>query len=391
MTRALLILDGAAGEPIPELDERTALQVATTPALDELAQTGRIGTLFTLPEGVPPRQETGLLNLLGADLSDARSSRAALEAHAIGLQAGPNDLLLAASLVTVFEGTLTDPTAGLITDREAHVLFTALGTHFADRGVRFHELGHHRALFTWHDAGPIPRLRTTPPEDVVGLPTRRCIPAGWGSKPLRQLQREADEILAKHDINLVRGDLGESPASGLWLWGEARIPQLTARGAPIRRMFISASQVACGAAAALGWDVTACEHDDATYVDALRESAFDAQAEYELIAIHCESPLRYSLTGRCDRKIDALARLDGELVGPLVEQLRKTRAWRCMVASAVGASCLQRRLLDDAVIVCLAGTDIESNRGDAFDEENAESGELAFDRGSDALDYLLHH
>jgi 2,3-bisphosphoglycerate-independent phosphoglycerate mutase len=51
-TKTLIFLgDGMADEPIKELDGKTPLQAAHTPAMDRIAREGVSGTLHTLPEG----------------------------------------------------------------------------------------------------------------------------------------------------------------------------------------------------------------------------------------------------------------------------------------------------------------------------------------------------
>ena len=51
MKYIVIIGDGMADEPLPELGDRTPLEYATTPNLDRLAREGACGMLRTIPKG----------------------------------------------------------------------------------------------------------------------------------------------------------------------------------------------------------------------------------------------------------------------------------------------------------------------------------------------------
>jgi len=50
----VIILDGAAGWPLPAYGGRTSLQVASTPHLDRLCREGAVGLAQTVPRGAEP-------------------------------------------------------------------------------------------------------------------------------------------------------------------------------------------------------------------------------------------------------------------------------------------------------------------------------------------------
>ncbi|HLA80352.1 MAG TPA: cofactor-independent phosphoglycerate mutase, partial [Thermoleophilia bacterium] len=51
MRYVVLIMDGASGLAVEELDGRTSLEAAATPNLDRLAREGTVGLAHTVPEG----------------------------------------------------------------------------------------------------------------------------------------------------------------------------------------------------------------------------------------------------------------------------------------------------------------------------------------------------
>ena len=56
MKYAIVLPDGAADEPLPQLDGRTPLEAANIPNMDWIAQHGRLGRCVTIPAGYTPGQ-----------------------------------------------------------------------------------------------------------------------------------------------------------------------------------------------------------------------------------------------------------------------------------------------------------------------------------------------
>ena len=67
MKYVIVLGDGMADEPIPELGGLTPLEYAKTPELDALAKASEIGLAYTIPEGMCPGSDTANLSVLGYD------------------------------------------------------------------------------------------------------------------------------------------------------------------------------------------------------------------------------------------------------------------------------------------------------------------------------------
>ena len=67
MKYVVVLGDGMADEPIPEIGGRTPLEDARTPAMDALASVSEIGLVQTIPEGMKPGSDTANLSVLGYD------------------------------------------------------------------------------------------------------------------------------------------------------------------------------------------------------------------------------------------------------------------------------------------------------------------------------------
>ena len=63
MKYVIVLPDGAADVPLPQLGGRTPLEAARIPNMDRVAKTGRLGRLVTIPEGFTPGTDVGTLTV----------------------------------------------------------------------------------------------------------------------------------------------------------------------------------------------------------------------------------------------------------------------------------------------------------------------------------------
>jgi 2,3-bisphosphoglycerate-independent phosphoglycerate mutase len=82
MKYLLIVGDGMADYPVPELDNKTPLQTANKPNMDMIATKGCSGLLRTVPEGLTPGSGTAILSVLGYDPTRYYTGRGPFEAAA---------------------------------------------------------------------------------------------------------------------------------------------------------------------------------------------------------------------------------------------------------------------------------------------------------------------
>ena len=78
--------DGMSDEPISQLQDKTPLEYANTPMMDELSKKGEIGMVQTIPEGMKPGSDTANLAVMGYNPKKYYSGRSPLEALSIGVR-----------------------------------------------------------------------------------------------------------------------------------------------------------------------------------------------------------------------------------------------------------------------------------------------------------------
>src|SRR5687767_4913705 len=130
MKYILLVPDGAADDPLPELEGKTPMEAARTPNLDKLAERGRVGSVLTVPEGMYPGSDVANMALLGYEPAKYYTGRGPLEAAALEVPLEARDVAFRCSLVASDGETLLDYSAGHISTDEAHTLMALVHEKF---------------------------------------------------------------------------------------------------------------------------------------------------------------------------------------------------------------------------------------------------------------------
>ncbi|MBM4032874.1 MAG: cofactor-independent phosphoglycerate mutase [Planctomycetes bacterium] len=335
MKYAIVVPDGMADHPLERLGGRTPLAVAATPHMDAVAARGRLGLVCHTPRGLPPGSDVAMLSVLGCDPTECYTGRAPLEAASMGIELGPLDVAFRCNLVTVDGGTLVDHSAGHISNREAAVLIELLNARLGSPAIRFHQGVGYRHLMVYHGQEPL-AADCTPPHDILDQPFARHLPRGQGAELLISLMERSRELLARHDINDVRIDLGENPANMVWLWGGGRRPRLPsfAERYGKRGAVVAAVDLVRGIATCLGMDLIHVEGATGyiqTNFAGKGQAAIEALGRYDLVFVHIEAPDEAGHQGNIQAKVDAIEAIDQHIVGPLHAALEARGEYRLLV------------------------------------------------------------
>lgn len=393
MKYVLILPDGAADEPIAELNGQTTLQAAHLPHMDWIAANGRVGTVRTVPAGFTPGSDVATLSVVGYDVTKCYTGRAPLEAVARRISLEPDALVFRCNLVTIADGRMIDFSAGHILQAEAERLIGDLQAALGDERTRFYTGVSYRHLMTLRDADWM-KIEATPPHDIPGEPVAGRLPTGKGSDVIRSIMERAAEILETHEINQVRRDLGENPATGIWLWGQGPMPRIE----PFRAKFgltgagITGVDLFRGVAISAGWrmiDVPGATGYLDTNYKGKGEAAVKALDEVDIVAVHIEAPDEAGHNGNPAEKIKALEQIDEHIVGPLLEKLGKFDEWRVMVVPDHPTPCAKRTHTDVPPPFCMAGTGIFADEAAEFSEAAAAESDLHIDPGYELMEYFL--
>ncbi len=328
MKYVIVLGDGMADEPIESLGNRTPLEAAVTPVMDELAAKSEIGLVHTIPEGMKPGSDTANLSVMGYDPKQYYTGRSPLEALSIGVPMKDTDVALRCNIVTLSEEEpyeekrILDHSSGEISTEEAAVLLEAVKKELEKEGYRFYVGTSYRHCLIW-EQGQVVEL--TPPHDVLGQVIGQHLPA---DAVLREMQKKSYEILADHPVNRERKAKGLNPANSLWFWGAGTKPILTSFEEKNHKkgVMISAVDLLKGIAVGAGMDNICVEGANGgldTNYEGKAQAAVDALVNggYDFAYIHVEAPDEMGHQGSIEKKIKAIENLDGRVIRLVKEGL----------------------------------------------------------------------
>jgi 2,3-bisphosphoglycerate-independent phosphoglycerate mutase len=329
--RVLVILEGAAGEPQPELEGATPLEVARGVNTSALATRGATGWLDWASLDLSGRTEEALAVLLGVPPAEARAlRRGAVEAAAAVPPFAPWIYAFSGQFVTVDGDEVRDDRADGLSLDETRWLVDGLRTLPALTGTQWAVAASGRVLVA------LDSLSDAVDSGVPPVTGRSWSPAEPGDRT--RLMRAAAAWLPGQTVNTVRLDLGENPANVLWLWGGGA-PATISRafiGAPVKAVMVTDSPLARGLAALarmpvqpLGglWEATANPPvRDADGYAALLE-------KHELVIVYVEAPDGRGGYGAPVEKAKALDRIDLQVVARVAAATQRFPEHRIMVAA----------------------------------------------------------
>jgi len=327
MKYCVLIIDGAAGLPLPERDGKTCLELARTPNLDAMVTEGTLGLVRTVPPEMEPSSACACMSILGYDPKIYYRGRAAIEARSMGIAINEGEVVFRCNLVAVRDGNMWSYSSGYISTDEAQALIAALNESLANDEAHFYPGVSYRHLCKLKGHEDTLLATCTPPHDIPGKLVADFLPRGQGSEILRDLMARSEAVLREHPVNVARGERGDIPATTIWLfWGSGKVPDMPA----FKKVFSLNAAMTSGVDLLRGLaqmsDIEVLDIKGVT--DGLdndyavqAEGALKALERHDLVVIHIEAPDEAAHAGSIDDKIEAIQRVDDEVIS-------RFRFWR---------------------------------------------------------------
>jgi len=327
MKYCIVIIDGAAGLPLPERGGKTCLELAHTPNLDAMAEEGILGLVRTVPPGMEPSSACACMSVLGYDPKLYHRGRAAIEARSMGITIDEGEAVFRCNLVAIRDGKMWDYSAGHISTNEAQQLIGALNESLGSDKVHFYPGVSYRHLCQLKGQEDTLLANCTPPHDIHDKPINEFLPKGPGSELLRDLMKRSRAVLREHPVNVERRSRGDIPATMLWLfWGSGRVADMPAfkQIYKLSAAITSAVDVVRGLARMMSMgvlDIPGVKDGMDNDFTAQAVGALTALKEYDLVVIHIEATDEAAHAGSIDDKIEAIQRVNREV-------LSRIRSWR---------------------------------------------------------------
>ena len=331
MKYIIVLGDGMADEPIAELGEKTPLEYAKTPYMDKISKKAKIGLAKTIPEGMKPGSDTANLAVLGYDPEKYYTGRSPLEALSIGVDMEEGDIAIRCNIVTVSDDelpyekkTIIDHSSSEISTEDAKILLEAVKEEMEDDIYQYYLGTSYRHCTIWKN-GKVVDL--TPPHDILGKVIGEYLPE---DEKLREMMKKSYDILNNHPLNVERARKGLNKANSIWFWGAGTKPALDSFESKFGKKGAMISAVDLLKGIAVGADMNNIEVEGA---DGTLETNYEGKAQAavkavtedgnDFVYIHVEAPDEMGHQGSVERKIKAIEYLDGRIIGPVFDQMKR--------------------------------------------------------------------
>lgn len=407
MKYLLVIGDGMADNPVPQLHNKTPLQAANIPTIDRMAARGLTGSTINCPPPLPAGSETAILSIFGCDPRRYFTGRSPMEAAAAGIPLLPGDAAFRCNLVTFEDGEMPlekkrilSHSAGSIDGDSALESIDALlsDPRFAEAlaaaRMEIHRFPAFRQLAVQHSSD-ISGITLIPPHDHLGEEAGPLFPAGnQRAEVFARLMRLAHAILDRHPVTEKRRAAGKMPANGIWFWAEGTAIELPGFQAQygMEGAVVSAVPLCHGIGVLRGLEMVEVEGAtgelDTNFPGKL-EAVWNKLQQYDFVCLHLEAPDECTHNGDLPGKVQAIEWLDSKLVAPLLARLEAAGLdHRVLLLSDHKTLTATRGHDGDPVPFLLYDSRQDSGNGGVYDEAAGEQGPFV-ENGCVLLDRLL--
>lgn len=337
MKYILIIGDGMADNPVPELQGKTPLEVAHKPFLDELAKNSLLGHARTVPPSLPAGSDVAIMSIFGADPLRYFTGRSPLEAAGCGVTVEPGCASFRCNMITLEDGCkpfaqkkILSHNAGSIDGETSISIIQALCQDPEFRAA-MEQLKlsiiptpsfRHMAVQT---DGDIHGIVMKPPHDILGQAIGPYAFSGNdNAAALWNLMALANEKLEHLPLNEARRAAGKKPANGIWFWAEGTAVKMPSfvdtygHGGSV----ISAVPLVHGIGVLSGLKMVTVEgatgEVDTNYAGKLQAAKDALSGGDDFVCIHLEAPDESTHNGSLSDKLLAIHQIDEEILAPLV-------------------------------------------------------------------------
>lgn len=400
MKYVVILGDGMADFPLPELNDKTPLQYANKPNIDMLATKGTVGLVKTVPDGIAPGSDAANLSVMGYSPKIYYTGRSPLEAVSMGIELLPTDVALRCNLVYLSEAeneysdkTMIDYSSDEISTEEAGILIQAVNQAFKSENITFFPGISYRHCMVWSNGNT--GLGCTPPHDILERKIAEYMPKET-TGILKDMMIKSYAILNNHPVNQARRERGLRPANSIWLWGEGKKPALSSFKEKYNKTgaVISAVDLLKGIGICAGLDsidVEGATGNIHTNFIGKANATIDAiDNGYDFVYVHVEAPDECGHRHEIDNKVKSIELLDSQVVKPILDGLKKHKEYRVLVLPDHPTPLALRTHTSDPVpfIIYDSTNEISSEAG-SYDEFEAKKSGIFIEEGYKLMDLFI--
>lgn len=393
--KAIVFLgDGMADYPVPELNHKTPLMAAKTPAMDLIAKNGQTGLFKTIEDDMATGSAVANLSVLGYDPHVCFEGRGVLEAASLGVDLEESDLAMRVNLICAEEGKIKSHSAGHISDDEAAVLISDLQAHFADWPIRLTQGLSYRHLLVVPEGNA--GLLCIPPHDYVGaaiadhLVKATSQDAEQTAQLLNRMIEESARFLKNHPVNAQREAAGKQAANMLWPWSPGHKPRMQTfhERFGVSGAVISAVDLIKGLGVYAGLEVIDVPGATGLYdtnYEGKADACLDALKRHDFVYVHVEAPDEAGHEKNLKLKIQCIEDLDQRLIQRVLNGISSIDDFVIGLLPDHPTPVATGTHVRDAVPVAIWDSAKSPDTVCCFDEESVKNGELGMLRGNDFM------
>jgi 2,3-bisphosphoglycerate-independent phosphoglycerate mutase len=338
MKYILIVGDGMADYPVPELGNKTPLQAAYKPNMDSIAAQGQSGLIKTVPDELTPGSDAAICSVLGYDPKLYCTGRGPLEAPSRGIKLGKNDAAYRCNLITEKNGAIDDYSAGHLSIEESTKLIDAIKQAFdKPNKIEFYSGLDYRHFLILRNFPNPELIQCTPPHDAIGIKVSNVLPkakspeAEQETRLFRDLINGSRSILRSHPVNIAREKTGKKPANLIWPWGGGKKPSMPTLKEKygLKGAVISAVDLVKGIGTYAGMEIINVQGATGLYdtnYEGKADAALKALEGNDLVFVHVEAPDEAGHAKDAKLKVKTIEDLDKRLLGRILDGLNEPYA-----------------------------------------------------------------
>jgi 2,3-bisphosphoglycerate-independent phosphoglycerate mutase len=409
-----VLLDGIGDLPNPTLDDKTPLEAASTPNIDDLATKGKMGQVISVGKGISPQSDIAVFNMLGYDFHGQKyAGRGIVEIIGSGVDFRDGDLALRGNFATLENSKIIDRRAGRdIIKQEASTICSFLEDNIKfddpDVSVSITPTISHRAIikFRHNKKSLSDRITNTDPAygklngigiaktDVDNMNVLESMSEDnsessiLSTKIVNEFTTKSIALLKDHQVNLDRISQNKKPMSVILLRDAGNsVPHLQ----PINEKYgISTSclvdmPVEIGIAKIIGMDLFCSPK-----IDDYKQKGIEVAKilnSYNLVYVHIKGPDEYGHDGDALGKKSNIESIDENFFGAFLRSVTKNNV--VVISGDHSTPCIKKSHTDDPIPLLISGNGIKSDGSQRFTESWARKGSIGTLKGSEVISYVL--
>lgn len=364
MKYIVLLCDGLADRPIKELGDKTILQAANIPNINNCAKEGMCGYIHSTPEGMNPGSDICNLSIFGYNPKLYYTGRSPLEAMSMGIDLGPNDMAFRCNMVTIKDNIMESFTAHHINESYVTNIIDKLNEEFKGEGIEFYKGVSYRNLMVIRNINIKPEL--TPPHDISDKEISDYLPKGEGSEKLQEIMDRAKKAAFDGSIDIDK-------ATNIWLWGEGSRPSLPSyeKEFGLKGAVISAVDLVRGIGVCAGMDIIKVPNITGftdTNFKGKAEYAVNALKDHDYVFIHVEAPDEAGHLGSVEEKLKAIELIDSQMMPIITKGLKEYGEYRLLITPDHATPIELKTHSAEKIPAVLWGTNINADSNEAYTE-----------------------